>query len=230
MKKRAQKDVSEQEVHAVFAALLKLYPDPKTELNYESPFQLLIAVILSAQCTDVRVNKTTPELFKRYPTADALAAAPASTVEKIIQSCGFFRAKARAITQCAKGLVNSFGGSVPKTLEELTTLPGVGRKTASVVLNQAFNIPAIAVDTHVKRVSQRLGWAHHPEPDKIEMELREVIPQSLWSIVNSLLILHGRRTCMARKPACERCTVTTYCQYFRDVVGKPIKPKSRDAT
>lgn len=162
----------------VYKALAKAYPDPRTELTYESPFQLLIAVILSAQCTDERVNKTTPALFARYPTARELSKAHQADVEKLVHSCGFYRAKAKAIISTSKDLVEKFDGEIPGDLDKLTTLAGVGRKTASVILNQAFDVPAIAVDTHVKRVSQRLGWAHTQTPEKIEFELRALLPRS----------------------------------------------------
>ena len=160
-------------VQDVFVILSKEYPDARTELAYASPFQLLVAVVLSAQCTDARVNKTTPALFKRFPTAQRLAKATQAEVEGLIKSCGFYRMKAKAIISAAKDIVSRFAGQVPGTLEELVTLGGVGRKTASVVLNQAFDVPAIAVDTHVKRVSHRLGWARHPHPEKIEQELKD---------------------------------------------------------
>ncbi len=209
----------------VFRILEKDFPSAQTELTYESPFQLLVAVILSAQCTDERVNQVTPTLFDKYPTPPKLACAQLKDVEQAIHSCGFFRMKAKNLIACSQALVKSFGGIVPRTIEELTSLPGVGRKTASVVLNQAFNLPAIAVDTHVKRVSQRLGWAQHTDPKKIEFELREYIPMELWSKVNSMLILHGRRTCKARKPLCELCSIRVYCNYFNK--GKSSKHQRR---
>lgn len=205
---------TEAEVLRVFEKLNREYPDAETELTYESPFQLLIAVVLSAQCTDARVNQVTPGLFKRYPTAEKLAKAKQEDVEKIIHSCGFYRAKSKAIIGAARDLESRFSGKVPNTLEDLITLSGVGRKTASVVLNQAFDLPAIAVDTHVKRVSQRLGWTRSDDPTKIEFELRELVPMKLWGAVNTLLILHGRRTCASRKPKCEACLVKEECEYF----------------
>ncbi len=206
--------VSQSDIQKVFEILSGEYGSAKTELTYDSPFQLIIAVILSAQCTDARVNMTTPALFAKYPTAKDLAKANQKDVEKIIHSCGFYRAKAKNIISCAKSIVEKFGGEVPRTLEELITLGGVGRKTASVVLNQAFGLPAIAVDTHVKRVSNLLGWASSEDPVKIEFELRDLLPQGLWSDVNGLLILHGRKICKARKPACPDCPISAYCSYF----------------
>jgi endonuclease-3 len=199
----------------VFRVLRMRYPDWKTELFYENPFQLLVAVILSAQCTDERVNKTTPALFRRFPTAEFLAKAKTSDVERLIHSCGFFRMKAKAIIGVAMQLMECFRGEVPRTIEELITLPGVGRKTASVVLNQAFGLPAIAVDTHVKRVSRRLGWAKSEDPQKIEFELRAAISERHWAQINGMLILHGRRVCKARKPLCMDCCVKNDCPYFR---------------
>jgi len=207
----------------VISELSKLYPDAKTELFYKDPFQLLVAVILSAQCTDERVNMTTPVLFKRYPDAKKLAAAKLSDVEKIIHSCGFFRAKSKSITSASKSLLEKFGGKVPNTIEELVTLAGVGRKTASVVLNQAFDLPAIAVDTHVKRVSRRLGWAHTNDPQKIEFELRDLIPKKHWAKINTTLILHGRRVCKARKPLCEQCAVSKLCAFYNGKTPKSVK-------
>lgn len=212
-------------VRPVFEILSHEFPSSRTELTYEGPFQLLVAVILSAQCTDARVNQTTPVLFKKYPTAEKLSQAPRADVEKIIHSCGFFRAKAKAITEMSGDLLARFGGKIPNTLEELVTLRGVGRKTASVVLNQAFGLPAIAVDTHVKRVSQRLGWARANDPVKIEFELRELLPMELWADVNGLLILHGRKTCKSQKPRCETCSIAVHCEYRRK---SPQSPPNRE--
>lgn len=206
---------SGESVSRVLQALHMVYPGARTELKYEDPFQLLVSVILSAQCTDDRVNQVTPILFAKYPGPSELGSAKSQDVEKIIHSCGFFRVKAKSIIGASQSLVEKFNGEVPKTLEDLVTLRGVGRKTASVVLNQAFDIAAIAVDTHVKRVSCRLGWASSSDPTKIEFELRELIPMNLWIQVNSLLILHGRRICKARKPLCERCSVTEDCFFYR---------------
>jgi len=207
--------VSPPDVFKVCRLLIETYPDARTELTYSNEWELLIAVMLSAQCTDARVNLTTPHLFRRFPSPQSLAAAKPGEVESLIRSCGFFRQKAKSIQSASKDLVERFGGKVPDTLEELTTLRGVGRKTASVVLNQAFDIPAIAVDTHVKRVSLRLGWATQSTPEKIEFELRNLLPMEYWSRINGMLILHGRRICRARKPDCEHCPLSPYCQYYR---------------
>lgn len=199
------------QIQSVFSKLAVLYPDRRTELTFANPWELLIAVILSAQCTDAQVNRTTPALFKRFANPEALAAADPLEVEKLVHSCGFYRMKAKAIQKTSRDLVEKFGGEVPQTLEELETLAGVGRKTASVVLFQAFDVPAIAVDTHVKRVAFRLGWTQHTDPVKIEWELRRLLPESQWGEVNGLLILHGRRLCKARKPQCGLCPVQPEC-------------------
>lgn len=207
------KKPNETVVLEVLKRLSDRYPEHRTELHYANPFQLLTAVILSAQCTDIQVNQTTPRLFAQYPTAEALAKAKQPEIETLVKSCGFYRNKTKAIIACSQSLVDKFGGRVPQTLEELTSLRGVGRKTASVVLGQAFNVPAIAVDTHVNRVSNRLGWAHSDDPLKVEMELRKLIPMKHWSDINGLLILHGRYTCKARKPLCPSCVIEKLCPY-----------------
>jgi len=205
---------SSADLDQVFGILETLYESPKTELVYEGPFQLLIAVILSAQCTDIRVNQTTPALFAKFPTPERMAKAKQSEIETLIHSCGFYRMKAIALIETSRDLVEKYGGQVPGTMEELVGLTGVGRKTASVVLNQAFEIPAIAVDTHVKRVSRRLGWATKEDPVAIEFELRKLLPESHWSQVNGYLIFHGRRICKARKPLCESCEIRTFCNDY----------------
>lgn len=217
---------SRESVLRVFHTLHGVYPGARTELKYEDPFQLLVAVILSAQCTDDRVNQVTPILFAKYPGPRELSSAKSRDVEKIIHSCGFFRAKSKSIIGASQSLVENFNGEVPKTLEDLVTLRGVGRKTASVVLNQAFDIAAIAVDTHVKRVSNRLGWAGSSDPTKIEFELRDLVPMDLWAKVNSLLILHGRRICRARKPLCGLCPVRDEC-LFHQIVSRNLNSPDR---
>lgn len=209
-KKRAPQ-VTPQSALRVFEILKKDYPDPKTELFYEDPFQLLIAVILSAQCTDARVNSVTPQLFKEFPNPQALAKAPISRVEKLIHSCGFYKNKTKAIIGTSQSLVEKFEGKVPNTMEDLVSLAGVGRKTASVILNQAFDKPAIAVDTHVARVSFRLGWTRSKNPLIIERDLKALLPESLWALVNGTLIFHGRRVCKARKPICSDCRISSLC-------------------
>lgn len=213
--KNKKSPITRKKALETFDLLCELYPNPKTELIYDGPFQLLIAVILSAQCTDAQVNKATPALFANYPTPEMLMKAPLNKVEKLVHSCGFYRAKAKAIIRTATDIVEKFNGKIPERLEELTTLAGVGRKTASVVLNQAFDIPAIAVDTHVLRVSQRIGWAQTDTPEKVEMELRALLPEELWGAVNGTLILHGRKICNARKPKCDECPIQSDCHFFR---------------
>lgn len=219
IKKTKKPVISQKEALSTFDLLCELYPNPKTELIYDSPFQLLIAVILSAQCTDAQVNKATPSLFANYPTPEKLMNAPLQKVEKLVHSCGFYRAKAKAIIKTATDIVEKFNGKIPESLDDLTTLAGVGRKTASVVLNQAFDIPAIAVDTHVLRVSQRLGWARTDTPEKVEMELRALLPEELWGAVNGTLILHGRKVCSARKPKCEECPVQADCRFYQSQIS-----------
>ncbi len=195
--------------------LAALYPDARCALEYRNPLQLLVATILSAQCTDIRVNMVTPLLFARFPDAAALAAAAIGDIEKIIRSTGFFRVKAQAIQQTARQLVQKHGGKVPDTMEELTGLRGVGRKTANVVLGNAFgkNV-GIVVDTHVGRLSRRLGLiptAIGTQPEKIEQRLLVLVPQPKWTLFSHLLILHGRQVCRARKPDCNHCVLAELC-------------------
>jgi endonuclease III len=196
---------------AVLAILARTYPDAKTALNFETPLQLLIATILSAQCTDVRVNMVTPSLFARYPTAAAFAAAPQTELEQQIRSTGFYRNKARAIRECCADIVGRYGGNVPRTMEELLNLRGVGRKTANVVLGNAFGIPGIVVDTHVWRLSHRLGLTREKDPVKIEFALMPLIPREQWTLFSHWLILHGRALCIARKPRCSICPIAAQC-------------------
>lgn len=204
-------EVSRNSALKAFSILKQDYPNPKTELFYEDPFQLLIAVILSAQCTDARVNSVTPHLFKKFPSAALLAKASSKEVEQIIHSCGFYKNKTKAIIHTSQSLLDKFGGTVPDTMEDLVSLSGVGRKTASVILNQAFDKPAIAVDTHVARVSFRLGWTKSKNPLIIERDLKLLLPENLWALVNGTLILHGRRICKARKPLCSQCRIASLC-------------------
>ncbi len=191
--------------------LAKLYPDAQCALRHDNPLQLLVATILSAQCTDVRVNMVTPALFARFPDAKSFATANVSELEKLIQSTGFFRNKARNIMACCKQIVGHHGGEVPGTMEELVHLPGVGRKTANVVLGNAFGTPGITVDTHVKRLSFRLGLTKHTHPEKIELDLMELVPGKDWTTFSHALILHGRQVCSARKPNCEGCGLNSLC-------------------
>jgi len=191
-----------------------LYPDAHCELNFTSPLELLIATILSAQCTDKRVNLVTPVLFARYRTAADYAAADRDELEKIIQSTGFFRAKTTSILGLGQALCDRFGGQVPGTLAELVTLPGVGRKTANVVLGNAFGVPGITVDTHFTRLSRRFSWTTQTDPDKIEKEVGALIPRAEWTALSHRLIWHGRRVCQARKPACGACAIARLCPSF----------------
>ena len=196
----------------VIKALAKTYPEAECALVHDSPFQLLAATILSAQCTDQRVNKVTPALFKRYPTPAKLAAARQTSIETLIQSCGFFRSKAKSLKGMAQGLVDSHAGEVPQTLEELVKLPGVGRKTANVVLGTAFGIPTgIVVDTHVGRISRRLGFTATKNAEIVERDLMEIVPKKEWINFSHRLIWHGREICQARKPRCPECPLLKCC-------------------
>jgi len=197
----------------ILAALTKAYPDARIALNFTTPLELLVATILSAQCTDERVNMVTPGLFRKYPTAADLARARAPALEREIRSTGFYRAKTRSLLAMAQALVEHHGGQVPASREALVKLPGVGLKTANVVLGNAFGEPAIAVDTHVFRVSQRLGLARSDDPDRIHDQLTEVLSRPNWTQGTHLLITHGRRTCAARKPACPGCPVLRLCPW-----------------
>jgi len=196
---------------AIFNRLLKRYPTIGTALDYESAFHLLVVTVLSAQTTDENVNKVAPVLFERYPTPTDLAEANPEDVEEIVYSTGFYRQKAKSIIKLAQGIEDIFGGEVPVDLDELVKLPGVGRKTASVVLAEVWGVPAIAVDTHVKRVSYRLGLTKNQDPVKIEFDLMKLVPQKEWTSFSHLVILHGRYTCMARKPLCAECVVEKLC-------------------
>jgi endonuclease-3 len=191
--------------------LKKQYPDAKCALDYQNPLQLLVATILSAQCTDVRVNMVTPPLFQRYPDASGFAGADTGELETSIKSTGFFRNKAKSIQGCCKEIVAQYGGEVPGTMEELVHLPGVGRKTANVVLGNAFGVPGITVDTHVQRVSRRLGLTKNLVADKIERDLMELIPKKEWTLFSHRLIYHGRQICHARKPKCDVCILNKIC-------------------
>jgi endonuclease-3 len=194
------------------AKLREVHPDAHCELDHEGPFELLVATVLSAQTTDVNVNKATPKLFARYPDAKALAAAEPEDVEPYVSTLGFFRQKAKSIVGLSRRLVEEHGGEVPRRMEDLVELPGVGRKTANVVLGVVWNAPeGVVVDTHVQRVSQRLGWTKNTDPAKIEQDLVRLIPREEWDMTSHLLIFHGRRVCFARKPNCEGCRLNTIC-------------------
>jgi endonuclease-3 len=203
--------------------LAAAYPDAHCELDFTNPLQLLVATILSAQTTDKRVNMVTPGLFAKYPTAADLAAADRAELETIIQSTGFFRQKANSLLGMAQALCENFGGEVPGRLEDLVTLPGVGRKTANVVLGNAFGKPGLTVDTHFGRLARRFGWTRHTDPDKVEVEVGELIPKSEWTILSHRLIWHGRRICFSRRPACGACPVANLCPSFGEGEIDPVK-------
>ena len=202
LKKRALK---------VVQLLQRYYPDAKCSLNFSNPVQLLVATILSAQCTDERVNKVTPELFKKCPTANDLANIPVVELEALIRSTGFYKNKAKNISACAKQLVSQYGGRVPETMDQLHALPGVGRKTANVVLGNAFGIPGMVVDTHVTRLSNRLGFVKTENAVLIEQELEPLVPKEHWTHFSHWLIYHGRAVCKARSPECEKCFLSELC-------------------
>jgi len=206
-------EAKRKRARTIIAALEKAYPDAKCALTFTSPLELLVATILAAQCTDERVNMVTASLFKKYRKAADYAAASPKTFEREIQSTGFFRAKTKSVLGMAAALLERHHGDVPRTREALVDLPGVGLKTANVVLGNAFDEPAIAVDTHVFRVTQRLGLAKAHDPDKIHDQLAEVIPKAKWTRFCHLIQAHGRRTCTARKPACPVCPVRTWCPW-----------------
>ena len=199
--------------HHILAELERLYPDAKPALHYRNPFELLVAVILSAQCTDVKVNAVTHALFKAYPDAPELAKADPLEVEAYIRTCGLYHNKAKNLVAMANILLEQYDGEVPADHEKLTQLPGVGRKTANVVMSCAFGADAIAVDTHVFRVSNRLGLADAGDVLKTEKQLMENIPREKWSLAHHWIIFHGRRVCAARKPDCENCTLRSWCEY-----------------
>lgn len=205
-------------------------PEAKIELDYTTPLQLLVAVILSAQCTDKRVNLTTPALFKRYPDAASLARAELPELEGLIKSCGFFRMKAKNIRAAAHQIVGTHGGQVPTTRVELERLAGVGNKTAGVVAVHLGGDFAFPVDTHVGRLSRRLAFTTHADPDKVELDLQRLIPKERWGTGHQLLVWHGRRTCFARSPACERCGVLKLCPQVGVARKKTPKPKAPKAS
>lgn len=210
--KREATDETRVRASSIVKRLKKAYPGATTALLHSNPLELLVSTILSAQCTDVRVNMVTPELFKRYRTAKDFSNAHRQELEEMIRSTGFYHAKAKSIVNCCKALVEQHGGQVPSSMEELVRLPGVGRKTANVVLGSAFGIAVgIVVDTHVKRLSERLGFSKESDPEKIEQDLMKIISKKDWIAIGDLLILHGRKTCPARKPQCPDCALNDLC-------------------
>jgi endonuclease-3 len=200
-------------VKEIIKILSKEIPDSRIALRFSNPLELLIATILSAQCTDVKVNQVTVDLFKKYHSVKDYAESNLVKLEEEIRPTGFYRNKAKSIQKCCQELVKRFGGEIPKTLQELVTLPGVGRKTANVILGNIFDIPGIVVDTHVQRVSQRIGLTKNDDPVKIEFDLMEIVPKEEWTHFSNLLVWHGRKTCVARKPLCETCSIRKWCDY-----------------
>jgi endonuclease-3 len=204
-------------------ALARLYPDARCSLDHDGPLQLLVATILSAQCTDVRVNQVTPALFRRYPDTHAFAGADQAELEALIQSTGFFRNKAKNIIACCRQLVEQHGGEVPGSMEELVPLAGVGRKTANVILGNAFGVPGLPVDTHVGRLSQRMGLTEHADPVRIEEELTALLPPTEWTAFGHRMIYHGRQVCHSRKPLCEGCELASLCPRIGTGQGAPAE-------
>ncbi len=202
---------TKRRLNKIVTILRKEYTNPRIALEFSTPTELLIAAILAAQCTDARVNQVTRILFKKYRSAKDYATAPPSQLAQDVKQITFFGTKAKNIQRCCQLLVEHHGGQVPKTMEELVELPGVGRKTANMVLGSAFGIPGIVVDTHVRRLSQRMGFSKHDDPDKIEQDLTELVPQAEWTSFSYLLIEHGRAVCKAPTPLCDRCTVNRLC-------------------
>jgi endonuclease III len=215
--------------------LAETYPDAHCELDFASPLQLLVATILSAQCTDKKVNEVTPALFRRYPTAADYAAADRAEMEEMIRPTGFFRAKTNSLITLGQALTERFGGEVPRRLVDLVTLPGVGRKTANVVLGNAFGVPGITVDTHFGRLSRRFGWTTEHDPVKVEHEVGSLFAKRGWTVLSHRLIWHGRRVCHSRRPACGACPVAHWCPSYGEgptdpkVAAKLLRPASQTA-
>jgi endonuclease-3 len=222
-----RKSLPEKKVRAkaIYRQLTKNYPNVRCELDYNSAFQLLVATVLSAQCTDKRVNQTTPALFKKYPNPKKMAKADLKEIQKLVKSTGFFRAKAKNIKGLSNKIMEEFDGDVPSNLDDLITLPGVGRKTANVVLGHAFGIPGITVDTHFGRLSRRFGWSKQNDPVKVEFEVGELIPEKEWTNLSQRMIWHGRRICHSRKPACGACPLAKLCPSYGIGEIDPIKAK-----
>jgi endonuclease-3 len=220
-----RKSLPEKKVRAkaIYRQLTKSYPNVRCELDYNSAFQLLVATVLSAQCTDKRVNQTTPALFKKYPNPKKMSKADLKDIQRLVKSTGFFRAKAKNIKALSNKIVEKFDGGVPSNLEDLITLPGVGRKTANVVLGHAFGIPGITVDTHFGRLSRRFGWSKQSDPVKVEFEVGELIAEKEWTNLSQRMIWHGRRVCHSRKPACGACPLAKLCPSYGIGEVDPIK-------
>lgn len=210
----------------IYRALLERYPYAHCELDFATPLQLLVATVLSAQTTDVVVNSVTPTLFSRWPTAEALAAADRAEMEAVLRPTGFFRAKTNSVILLAQAVVERYGGEVPGRMEDLVTLPGVGRKTANVVLGNAFGVPGITVDTHVGRLARRWGWTRESDPVKVEADIAALVPRREWTMLSHVVIFHGRRTCFARRPACGACPVTRWCPAYGEGETDPATAAS----
>lgn len=208
-----KKESLKEKVKEIIKILSKEFPDARVALKYSNPFELLIATILSAQCTDIKVNQVTANLFKKYKSPKDFLKVDLEKLEDEIRPTGFYKNKAKAIKSCCKELIERFNGEVPKTLEELITLPGVGRKTANVILGNAYRIPGIVVDTHVQRVSKRIGLTKNEDATKIEFDLMEIVPKEEWTHFSNLLIWHGRNTCKAMKPLCKDCLICNFCNH-----------------
>jgi endonuclease-3 len=211
----------------VARALATAYPDADTELDFTTPLELLIATVLSAQSTDQRVNAVTPALFARYPDAAAYAQADRAELESLIKPAGLYRSKAASIQGLAQAICDRYGGEVPGRLEDLVTLPGVGRKTANVVLGNAFDTPGITVDTHVGRLARRFGWSEHTAPEKVEADLMALFPSGEWTDLSHRMILHGRRVCHARTPACSACPLARMCPSYSAGLAPAARPEAR---
>ena len=202
----------ENEAINIIKILKNTYPDAKCSLDFTTPFELIVSVMLSAQCTDERVNKTTPSIFAKYSTPQDFVDIDISELERLIHPCGFYKTKAKHLKECAKKIVSDYNGVVPQSMEELMTLPGIGRKSANVIMLNAFNSPCgIAVDTHAKRIAYRLGLSNNTDPDKVEQDLLKQIPKDYLKDVNHLLVYHGRSLCTAKKPKCDKCPLNKYC-------------------
>lgn len=212
--------MNKKDAKKIVEILKNTYPDATCSLDFEEPFQLVVAVMLSAQCTDERVNKTTPKLFKRCKTIEDFANIDLNELENIIHPCGFYKNKAKNIKLCAKQVIENFNGVVPNTMEELQTLAGIGRKSANVILLEVFGIAqGIAVDTHAKRISNLMGLSNKNEPEKIEQDLLNIFPKDTLKDINHLLVWHGRNTCIARKPQCSNCTLKNYCKHYKTTIN-----------
>ena len=208
---------SKKDAENIIKILKNFYPDATCSLDFKTPFQMTIAVMLSAQCTDERVNKTTPLLFEKYGTPEKMAEAPLNELEELVHPCGFYKNKARNMKACSQMLIEKFNGIVPQTMEELQSLPGVGRKSANVIMLEAFHNPqGIAVDTHAKRIANKIGFTKETEPEKIEKDLLKVIQKEYYYDVNHLLVWHGRKICIARNPKCNECPVKEFCKDFKN--------------